>query len=379
MYPFSHQHNRQLSQRQPTKSPVKLLTALCITALLLSGCNTVMQMVGLADEPTATPTEVLVAVPTFTPTPVQPPAAPIQPTLPPPTLPPPTAVAIVPTQTLTTTAALTTAITITTTPVVTAVVPAPPSAPAVKPKLVINEPIANLRLGPATDYGLAGSANKGQEFEVTGKNQAGDWWQICCVNGQQAWVFAQLVIVSNADSAPVITNLPPKPVAQVVPTQPPAAAQPTAAPAQPTAAPPPPASDACAGIGGDGCKFKLKGGPAFTGNGGGELRLTLAFVHSGIEGGQPQGSYFVVLLKDGANVGVPDRLRSNDPSGGMNQGPHGKFNYDHKISAANLPGGTVAGNYTIWVLDGNGERDSQNFTFSVPDGQGEVWILFDQA
>ena len=378
MHPFRYQRNRQPNRRQPAKSPIKLLTALCITALLLSGCSTVMQMVGLADAPTATPTEVIVAVPTFTPTPIQPQATPVPPTpLPPTAVPTATAVAIAPTQAPTATTALTTIVAITTTPVVTAATPLP--APAVKPKLVINEPVANLRLGPATDYGLAGSANKGQEFEVTGKNQAGDWWQICCVNGQQAWVFAQLVIVSNADSAPVITNLPPKPVAQVVPTQPPAAAQPTAAPAQPTAAPPPPASDACAGIGGDGCKFKLKGGPAFTGNGGGELRLTLAFVHSGIEGGQPQGSYFVVLLKDGVNVGVSDRQRSNDPSGGMNQGPKGKFNYDYKIPAANLPGGTVAGNYTIWVLDGNGERDSQNFTFSVPDGQGEVWILFDQG
>jgi hypothetical protein len=38
----------------------------------------------------------------------------------------------------------------------------------------------------------------------------------------------------------------------------------------------------------------------------------------------------------------------------------------------------VAGHYTIWVKDGNGERDSQNFTFTVPDGQGEVWLIFDQ-
>jgi hypothetical protein len=44
-----------------------------------------------------------------------------------------------------------------------------------------------------------------------------------------------------------------------------------------------------------------------------------------------------------------------------------------------LPGGSVAGTYRIWVLDGNGERDSQTFTFTVPEGQGEVWVLFDQA
>ena len=43
------------------------------------------------------------------------------------------------------------------------------------------------------------------------------------------------------------------------------------------------------------------------------------------------------------------------------------------------PGNTVAGNYVIWVLDGNRVRDSQNFSFTVPDGQGEVWIEFDQG
>ena len=31
------------------------------------------------------------------------------------------------------------------------------------------------------------------------------------------------------------------------------------------------------------------------------------------------------------------------------------------------------------LLDGNGERDSQTFTFTVPDGQGEVWMQFDQG
>jgi len=31
------------------------------------------------------------------------------------------------------------------------------------------------------------------------------------------------------------------------------------------------------------------------------------------------------------------------------------------------------------VLDGNGERDSTDFTINVPDGQGEIWIQFDQG
>ena len=43
-----------------------------------------------------------------------------------------------------------------------------------------------------------------------------------------------------------------------------------------------------------------------------------------------------------------------------------------------VPGGNVAGNYTIWVKDGTGERDSQNYTFTVSEGNGEVWLIFAQ-
>ncbi|RME61499.1 MAG: hypothetical protein D6790_07720, partial [Caldilineae bacterium] len=60
------------------------------------------------------------------------------------------------------------------------------------------------------------------------------------------------------------------------------------------------------------------------------------------------------------------------------EGPLGPYNYEYKLGVNQLPGNTVAGNYVGWVLDGNGERDSQNFSFTLPAGQGEVWIQFDQ-
>ena len=61
------------------------------------------------------------------------------------------------------------------------------------------------------------------------------------------------------------------------------------------------------------------------------------------------------------------------------RGPKGdKYNYEKTISASQLPGGRVAGNYTIWVKDGNGERDSQNQTFTLHGNHGLVWLVFDQ-
>jgi hypothetical protein len=181
--------------------------------------------------------------------------------------------------------------------------------------------------------------------------------------------------------APTATPEPPTPEPTAVPptaTPRPVAAKPAPKPVQPTAAPPPPAAaDPCANIGGDGCKFRVTGGPSFGENGGQELKLQFAFIHSGIEGGQPQGSYFVVLEKDGQRLPISDSVRS--VTGSPSQGSLGKYNYEYTLGLDKLPGNTVAGNYTVWVLDGNGERDSRNATFSVPGNSGLIWIQFDQG
>ena len=154
-------------------------------------------------------------------------------------------------------------------------------------------------------------------------------------------------------------------------TRRPVAAKPAPKPVQPPApapAPAPAASDPCANIGGDGCKFRVTGGPSFGENGGQELKLQFAFIHSGIDGGQTQGSYFVVLEKDGQKLPISDSVRS--VTGSPSQGSLGKYNYEYTLGLDKLPGNNVAGNYTVWVLDGNGERDSRNVTFSVPGNSG---------
>jgi hypothetical protein len=157
---------------------------------------------------------------------------------------------------------------------------------------------------------------------------------------------------------------------------PPRQPQPTRPPAAPTNTPAPVAADPCASIGGDGCKFKVRGGPAFASNNGGELKLTFAFVHSG-RGDEAQGSYFVWLEKEGVGK-LPVSDSSRSWTGDKRDGPNGPYNYEYKLGLEPV-GGSVAGCYFGWVLDGNGERDSQNFRFCVPEGQGEVWIKFDQA
>lgn len=359
---------------------------LLAAALVLAGCGF---LPGSGPEPTPAPQQEEVpraVVPTFTPTPegqAQPTATPPPPVEPP--AQPAATEALTSTETVTAGGSLTASFPLTATAPLTGAAPstetaaAAPTAAAAKPKAVVSQPVINVRQGPGTNYGTVGSANQGTELDIIGKNQAGDWWQVCCVNGEIGWVFNQIVTVSNVEGVVVSPDIPAPPVAaapapvQPAPEQP--QPEPTAPPEQPQ---PQPAADGDAGPcgGDDGCKFKIRGGPSFGANGGGELKMEFAFVHGG-RGDEAQGSYFVVLKKDGQRLPVPDSVRSS--TGAKSQGQLGEYNYQFSLPAGSLPGGTVAGGYTVWVLDGNGERDSEVFTFTIPDGQqGLLWIKFDQ-
>ena len=86
----------------------------------------------------------------------------------------------------------------------------------------------NVRQGPGTTYGLAGSAEPGTKFRVTGKSPDSAWWQID-YNGGAGWVFGELVTASNTEAVAVAQNIPAAPAPQ--PTQPPAPPTNTPAPA----------------------------------------------------------------------------------------------------------------------------------------------------
>ncbi len=342
-------------RHQPNKRSGGLLVACLIALLTLNGCFG-FGSIGPEATPTLPPSDARAVVPTFTATAVEPPTPTTEP-VPPTNTPAPTSAEPTPEPASET---------------------EPTNTPAPQAKLTISGQIVNVRSGPGTTYGLVGTADANQTFDIIAKNAAGDWWQICCVNGQEAWIFGELATTANAEAVPVAADLPAAPVAAVPTTAPPAAAPPVAPPTDTPQPPPPaPSSDPCASIGGDGCKFKLREGPKFAANGGSEIKLQLIFVHSGVDGGQPQGSYFVVMLKDGQKLPISDGARSL--AGSPQQGTLGAYNYEYKIGIGEIPGGNVAGNYVMYVLDGNGERDSQDISFTIPEGQGEVWVKWDQG
>jgi uncharacterized protein YraI len=113
--------------------------------------------------------------------------------------------------------------------------PPPSPTPPSQAEVVANSAI-NVRGGPGTDYSIIGSANAGQRFRVTGRNPAGDWWEID-YNGRPGWLFGQLVTPQNAQAVAIASNIPapPPPTATPIPqpTPVPQPAQPEPQPAQP--------------------------------------------------------------------------------------------------------------------------------------------------
>ncbi len=228
---------------------------------------------------------------------------------------------------------------------------------------VINGPQVNLRAGPGTGYALAGTATRGTEFSIVGKNSAGDWWQLCCLNDTSVWIASFLVDTSGpVDSVAVAANLPaPLPTAVPAPVvvQPavPAPAQPAPAPAQPTATPAP-AQPTDTPV------------PAFILNKGSFIEPrtnsnpTIAFFGTICnkvcpQGGAVGGYRLVVEGPHGRSEGAFEEIfRNGDP------GLSTEFLYNVKIEIANGP----AGNYRAYVVDGSGNPVSEAWEYNATGG-----------
>lgn len=108
--------------------------------------------------------------------------------------------------------------------------PEPPTATPVTDPEVRTESAMNVRGGPGTNYTVVGALNTGDVARITGKNEAGDWWQISLAGGTTGWVYGPLVTTSGNIDGVAIAAAPPPP---------PTAIPPTAAPVEPTSTPAP--------------------------------------------------------------------------------------------------------------------------------------------
>lgn len=108
----------------------------------------------------------------------------------------------------------------TATPIAT---PTPTPTPTSPPLIArVNVDIVNLRDGPGTNYAIVGQALSRDPITIVGRNEAGDWWHVCCPLGQgeESWVSAEFVDLPLPSSQslaaiPLATiPTPPEPVAQ---------------------------------------------------------------------------------------------------------------------------------------------------------------------
>ena len=94
-------------------------------------------------------------------------------------------------------------------PVATATPTASPIAPGARTG-VVSAVALNMREAPSTDAAVLGKLRSGATVTVLARNDAGDWWLVCCVPGgeENAWVAAEFVTPNFTDAAslPVTTG-----------------------------------------------------------------------------------------------------------------------------------------------------------------------------
>ncbi len=115
--------------------------------------------------------------------------------------------------------------------------PTPVIEVASTPFVSIETDNLNVRLGPGTDYPIIGQLGAGGQLALLGRNEAGDWLVVCCVDDRPGWVAARLVN-TDADIMALPVGLPPTRVPAAPPPPPTATPGPTIA-AAPTPTPEP--------------------------------------------------------------------------------------------------------------------------------------------
>ncbi len=226
-------------------------------------------------------------------------------------------------------------------------VPASPTPEVAR--AVVTSPQINVRTGPSTDYALAGQVNRGEELTIVGRNDAGDWFQVCCVGGQTVWVAAWLVdTVGPVESVGVVANLaPPPPTNTPVPAAPtntPAPAEPT-----PTSAP--------------AYLFTQYGNLLPRQSSNQVITFWGGLFNSNLDGAV--GGY--ILVAEGpagrTEVTFDTGFRNGDP------GLESEFIYNAKAEFM----GATPGVYSVWVADPGGNQVSEAYQYTV-EGNNRTFL-----
>ncbi len=247
--------------------------------------------------------------------------------------------------------------------------PAPTAAPtAAPPRLVVSSPLVNVRAGPGTEFPVVTTIERGQEFDIVGKNAAGDWWRFCCVNEEPAWVIDELVEADGAvDTVPVsdaVAQVPPTATPAQVATPQPAAPQPAApqpeVPAEPAPTEPPPAPA---------FGFELQNAEQFP-----ENKLVRVFLYV-FDSEQALGGYSVRVTKDGAELPVSATSVGGQPSLSW---PIADARQRFQNMKVEFPGVQAPGTWVVQLVDGGGNLVGPPATFTLEgnDTTQELYVRY---
>lgn len=236
----------------------------------------------------------------------------------------------------------------------------PPAAQAAADsgaKAVINGPLVNARSGPGIEFDIVGTVERGAEMDIVGVNPARDWWQVCCVEGAQAWVTSEFVdTLGLVDSVPVVgAAVEAAPVAPVATEAPPVAA----APVTPTPVPAPVVN------------FALETQEQFP-----ETSVVRIFLYVYTSNNALEG-YSLRVTKDGQELPVEGSSFGGQPAFTWPfQDPRQRFQ-NFKVEFPNTP---VQGKWEVQLIDTSGAivGPPASFTLSANDPQQELYVRYAQ-
>jgi len=244
--------------------------------------------------------------------------------------------------------------------------PLPTTAPTVAPpRLVVDSPLVNVRAGPGTEFPVITTIERGQEFDIVGKNSAGDWWRFCCVNNEPAWVVDELVQTDGAvDGVPIsdaVAQVPATTEPVAAPVAAPPAAQPEPeVPTEPAPTEPPPAPT---------FGFELQTAEQFP-----ENKLVRVFLYV-FDSEQALGGYSVRVTKDGTELPVSATSVAGQPSLSW---PIADARQRFQNMKVEFPGVQAPGTWVVQLVDGGGNLVGPPVTFTLEgnDTDQELYVRY---
>jgi hypothetical protein len=97
--------------------------------------------------------------------------------------------------------------------------PEPPTpTPEPKPEAVVTNPRVNVRSGPGASFPVLGQVLQGERLEIVGRDQDGQWWQICCFQGETGWLSDEVVSAEGPLEVVALAPDLPTPTPEAAPT-----------------------------------------------------------------------------------------------------------------------------------------------------------------